>query len=103
MHRRRPIRTAFTCSFCGNAETRSARSSPAPVSTFATSASSAPWASWRSPDRSSSLAHRSGVHAGDEACELTYREEKGREFIIPPGTHCDLVLIKEIAPGEWPR
>lgn len=37
---------------------------------------------------------------GYEACELTYREETGREFIIPPGTHCDLVLIKEIAPGE---
>jgi len=37
---------------------------------------------------------------GYEACELTYRDQTGREFIIPPGTHCDLVLMKEIAPGE---
>jgi hypothetical protein len=37
---------------------------------------------------------------GYEACNLTYRDETGREFIIPPGTHCDLVLIKDIAPGE---
>ena len=35
-----------------------------------------------------------------QACDLTYREETGREFIIPPGTHCDLVLIATIDPGE---
>lgn len=37
---------------------------------------------------------------GYEACNLTYRDEKGRPFIIPPGTHCDLVLMKDILPGE---
>jgi hypothetical protein len=37
---------------------------------------------------------------GYEACNLTYRDEAGREFIIPPGTHCDLVVIEDIAPGE---
>ena len=37
---------------------------------------------------------------GYEACELTYRDETGREFIIPPGTHCDLIAMEEIAPGE---
>lgn len=35
-----------------------------------------------------------------QACELTYRDSSGREFIIPPGTHCDLVLMRTIAPGE---
>jgi hypothetical protein len=37
---------------------------------------------------------------GYEACNLTYRDEAGREFIIPPGTHCDLVVIEQIKPGE---
>jgi len=37
---------------------------------------------------------------GYEACELTYSDQTGREFIIPPGTHCDLVLIEQIKPGE---
>jgi hypothetical protein len=37
---------------------------------------------------------------GYEACNLTYRDEAGREFIIPPGTHCDLIAIEEIEPGE---
>jgi hypothetical protein len=37
---------------------------------------------------------------GYEACDLTYRAENGREFIIPPGTHCDLIVIEEIKPGE---
>jgi hypothetical protein len=37
---------------------------------------------------------------GYEACNLTYRDETGREFIIPPGTHCDLVAIEQIEPGE---
>jgi hypothetical protein len=38
--------------------------------------------------------------SGYEACNLTYRFEGGREFIIPPGTHCDIVLEKQIRPGE---
>jgi hypothetical protein len=37
---------------------------------------------------------------GYEACNLTYRDETGREFIIPPGTHCDLVAIEQIEPGQ---
>jgi hypothetical protein len=37
---------------------------------------------------------------GYEACNLTYRDETGREFIIPPGTHCDLVAIERIEPGQ---
>jgi hypothetical protein len=37
---------------------------------------------------------------GYEACNLTYRDQGGREFIIPPGTHCDLVLMEDIVPGE---
>jgi hypothetical protein len=31
---------------------------------------------------------------GYEACNLTYRDQTGREFIILPGTHCDLVLME---------
>lgn len=38
--------------------------------------------------------------SGYEACELSYRDETGREFIIPPGTHCDIVITEQIAPGE---
>ncbi|HEX2031745.1 MAG TPA: hypothetical protein VHL78_10135 [Actinomycetota bacterium] len=38
--------------------------------------------------------------SGYEACDLTYRFEDGEEFIIPPGTHCDLIVIEEMAPGE---
>jgi hypothetical protein len=37
---------------------------------------------------------------GYEACNLRYRDETGREFIIPPGTHCDLIAFEEIRPGE---
>jgi hypothetical protein len=37
---------------------------------------------------------------GYEACNLTYRDHSGREFIIPPGTHCDLIVMEEIEPGE---
>jgi hypothetical protein len=37
---------------------------------------------------------------GYEACDLTYRDDTGREFIIPPGTHCDLIVMEEISPGE---
>jgi hypothetical protein len=35
-----------------------------------------------------------------QACELEYRDPEGRMFLIPPGTHCDLVTIATIAPGE---
>jgi len=34
------------------------------------------------------------------ACELFYSDSRGREFIIPPGMHCDLVLMDTIQPGE---
>jgi hypothetical protein len=37
---------------------------------------------------------------GYEACNLVYRDERGREFLIPPGTHCDTVQIKQIGPGQ---
>jgi hypothetical protein len=35
-----------------------------------------------------------------QACFLTYRDERGREFLIPPGTHCDLLSIGLIVAGE---
>ncbi len=38
--------------------------------------------------------------SGYEACELTYRDKAGDEFIIPPGTHCDLIAMADIVPGE---
>lgn len=34
------------------------------------------------------------------ACELTYTDADGREFLIPPGTHCDLVSDATIKPGQ---
>ena len=34
------------------------------------------------------------------ACELSYFDASGRKFLIPPGTHCDLVAYVEIKPGE---
>lgn len=34
------------------------------------------------------------------ACDLSYYDESGRKFIIPPGTHCDLLNMKEIRPGQ---
>ena len=34
------------------------------------------------------------------ACDLSYFDESGRKFIIPPGTHCDLAVYIEIEPGE---
>lgn len=37
---------------------------------------------------------------GYQACDLTYRDGAGRKFIIPPGTHCDLVAMEQIGPGE---
>jgi hypothetical protein len=38
--------------------------------------------------------------SGYEACNLSYLDSSDREFIIPPGTHCDLVMIQKIRPGE---
>ena len=35
-----------------------------------------------------------------QACSLSYFDSKGRPFIIPPGTHCDLVAEETIRPGE---
>jgi hypothetical protein len=34
------------------------------------------------------------------ACPLHYFDDSGREFIIPPGTHCDIVTYGTIKPGE---
>lgn len=35
-----------------------------------------------------------------QACDMTYRDDAGRTFIIPPGTHCDLVVIQELRPDQ---
>jgi hypothetical protein len=36
-----------------------------------------------------------------QACEMTYKKDgASRPFLIPPGTHCDLVLIQEIRPDQ---
>lgn len=34
------------------------------------------------------------------ACPLHYFDGDGREFIIPPGTHCDMITYGTIKPGE---
>ena len=34
------------------------------------------------------------------ACFLSYFDSQGREFIIPPGTHCDILGKVPIEPGE---
>jgi hypothetical protein len=34
------------------------------------------------------------------ACRLHYFDGEGRRFIIPPGTHCDLIAYGTIKPGE---
>ena len=31
---------------------------------------------------------------------MSYFDSSGREFIIPPGTRCDLITIQEIHPGQ---
>ncbi len=38
-----------------------------------------------------------------EACFLSYFDSEGREFIIPPGTHCDILGLAEIKPGQTKR
>ncbi len=35
-----------------------------------------------------------------QACYMTFRVRGGRRFLIPEGTHCDLVDRRELAPGE---
>ncbi|MBI3358004.1 MAG: hypothetical protein HY201_02305 [Nitrospirae bacterium] len=34
------------------------------------------------------------------ACDFSYFDGSGREFVIPPATHCDMVVTVEIKPGE---
>ncbi len=38
-----------------------------------------------------------------QACFLTYVDSSGRRFIIPPGTHCDILSEETIRPGERKR
>ena len=35
-----------------------------------------------------------------QACFLSYLDARGRRFIIPPGTHCDLLAEETFKPGE---
>jgi hypothetical protein len=35
-----------------------------------------------------------------QACYLSYFDSSGRRFIIPPGTHCDILAEERIRPGE---
>lgn len=36
-----------------------------------------------------------------EACEMVFRElPSRRQFIVPEGTHCDLIVMEELEPGE---
>jgi hypothetical protein len=37
------------------------------------------------------------------ACFLTFLDADGREFLIPPGTHCDILGEAAIRPGETRR
>ena len=34
------------------------------------------------------------------ACFLSYFDSSGRKFVIPPGTHCDILAEDTIEPGE---
>jgi hypothetical protein len=38
-----------------------------------------------------------------QACFLSYSDSSGRPFIIPPGTHCDILGKVAIRPGETKR
>jgi hypothetical protein len=46
--------------------------------------------------------YRLSVSKGDQyaSCPLHYFDGDGREFIIPPGTHCDIITYGTIKPGE---
>lgn len=36
-----------------------------------------------------------------EACDMVYRElPSGRKFLVPEGTHCDMIAKEEVEPGE---
>jgi hypothetical protein len=35
-----------------------------------------------------------------EACDMRYFDESGSRFIIPPGTHCDIIANQTIESGE---
>lgn len=35
-----------------------------------------------------------------QACALRFFDGDGRRFIVPPGTHCDLISFSTIEPGE---
>lgn len=37
------------------------------------------------------------------ACYLTYFDPQGREFLVPPGTHCDIRSEATIRSGETKR
>jgi hypothetical protein len=37
------------------------------------------------------------------ACYLRYFDSSGREFKVPPGTHCDIIVYAELKPGETAR
>lgn len=35
-----------------------------------------------------------------EACDMRYFDSSGSRFIIPPGTHCDIIARERIEPGD---
>ena len=35
-----------------------------------------------------------------EACDMTYLDASGREFLVPPGTHCDIIAPDAVEPGS---
>lgn len=35
-----------------------------------------------------------------EACAMVFKDASGRKFLVPEGTHCDLVSEAHVAPGE---
>lgn len=35
-----------------------------------------------------------------EACQMVFRDGTGRKFLVPEGTHCDLVAREKVEPGE---
>jgi hypothetical protein len=35
-----------------------------------------------------------------EACKMVFRTRSGRRFLVPEGTHCDLVMYETLDPGE---
>lgn len=39
-------------------------------------------------------------NAAYEACDMVFRVRGGRKFLIPEGTHCDLIDPQRVQPGE---